>query len=39
MLFAIREHLPVVPEFTEFGIQQDGDEVFLISRVRLRRSH
>lgn len=39
MLVTIREHLPVVPEFTEFGIQRDGDEVFLISRVRLQRSH
>ena len=39
MLFTIREHLPVAPEFTEFGIQRDGDEFFLISRVRLQQSH
>lgn len=39
MLSTIRQHLPVVPEFTEFAIQRDGDEVFLISRVRLQRSH
>ena len=39
MLFTIREHLPVAPEFTEFGIQRDGDELFLISRVRLQRGH
>ena len=36
MLFTIREHLPVAPEFTEFGLQRDGDEVFLVSRVKLR---
>ena len=35
MLFAIREHLPVAPEFAEFGLQRDGDDVFLVSRVRL----
>ena len=39
MLFTIREHLSVAPEFAEFGIQRDGDEVFLISRVRLRQGH
>ena len=39
MLFTIREHLPVAPEFTEFGIQRDGDDLFLISRVRLQQSH
>ncbi len=39
MLFTIGEHLPVAPEFTEFGIQRDGDELFLISRVRLQQSH
>lgn len=37
LLYTIREHLPVAPEFTEFGIQREGDEVFLISRVRLRQ--
>ena len=37
MLFTIREHLPVAPEFTEFGIQRDGDDLFLISRVRLQQ--
>ena len=35
MLYTIKEHLPVAPEFTEFGLQRDGDEVFLVSRVRL----
>lgn len=35
MLFTIREHLPVAPEFTEFGLQRDVDGVFLVSRVRL----
>ena len=39
MLFTIREHLPVASEFTEFGIQRDGDELFLISRVRLQQGH
>ena len=37
MLLTIRQHLPVAPEFTEFGIQRDGDELFLISRVRLQQ--
>ena len=37
LLFTIREHLPVAPEFTEFDIQRDGDELFLISRVRLQQ--
>ena len=36
MLYTIREHLQVAPEFAEFGLQRDGDEVFLVSRVRLR---
>lgn len=36
MLFTIKEHLPVAPEFTEFGLQRDGDEVFLVSRVKLQ---
>jgi septum formation topological specificity factor MinE len=36
MLFTIGEYLPVAPEFTEFGIRRDGDEVFLVSRVRLQ---
>ena len=35
MLYTIREYLPVAPEFTEFRLQRDGDEVFLVSRVRL----
>lgn len=39
MLFTIREHLSVAPEFAEFGIQRDGDELFLISRVRLHQGH
>ncbi len=39
MLCTIGEHLPVAPEFTEFGIQRDGDELFLISRVRLQQGH
>lgn len=36
LLLTISQHLPVAPEFTEFGLQQDGDQVFLISRVRLQ---
>ena len=36
MLFTIGEHLPVASEFAEFGLRRDGDEVFLVSRVRLR---
>ena len=36
MLFTLREHLPVAPEFTEFRLQRDGDEIFLVSRVRLK---
>ena len=39
MLSTIREHLPVAPEFTEFGIQREGEEIFLISRVRLQQGH
>ncbi len=39
MLMTIREHLPVAPEFTEFGIQREGEELFLISRVRLQQGH
>lgn len=35
MLYAIKEHLPVSPEFTEFALQREGDDVFLVSRVRL----
>ena len=35
MLFTISEHLPVAPEFAEFGLQREGDDVFLVSRVRL----
>ena len=36
MLHTIGEHLPVAPEFTEFGLRREGDEVFLVSRVRLQ---
>ena len=36
MIHTIREHLPAAPEFTEFGLRRDGDDVFLVSRVRLR---
>ena len=36
MLYTISEHLPVAPEFTEFGLRREGDEVFLVSRVRLQ---
>ena len=36
MLCTIGEHLPVAPEFTEFGLRREGDEVFLVSRVRLQ---
>ena len=39
MVSTIREHLPVAPEFTEFGIQREGEELFLISRVRLQQGH
>lgn len=39
MLMTIQEHLPVAPEFTEFGIQGDGDDLILTSRVRLQQSH
>lgn len=39
MLSTIREHLPVAPEFTEFGIQRDGDDLILTSRVRLQQGH
>ena len=35
LLFTIEEHLAVAPEFTEFHLQRDGDDVFLVSRVRL----
>ena len=36
MLDTISEHLPVAPEFAEFGLRRDGDDVFLVSRVRLQ---
>ena len=36
MLYTIGEHLPVAAEFTEFGLRREGDEVFLVSRVRLQ---
>ena len=39
LLFTIKEHLPVAPEFTEFRLQRDGDDVFLVSRVRLEGRH
>ena len=35
MLFTIKEHLPVAPEFTEFGLDRVGDDLYLVSRVRL----
>lgn len=35
MQSAIREHLAVTGEFTEFWLQRDGEEVFLVSRARL----
>ena len=35
LLYTIGEHLRVAPEFTEFRLQRDGDDVFLVSRVRL----
>ena len=37
MLITIREHLPVAPEFAEFALHRDGEEVFLVSRVRLQQ--
>lgn len=36
LLYTIREHLPVAPEFTEFGLHREGDDLILISRVRLQ---
>lgn len=39
LLSTIKEHLPVAPEFTEFRLQRDGDDVFLVSRVRLEGRH
>ena len=38
LLSTISEHLSVAPDFVEFGLRQEGDEVFLVSRVRLRES-
>ena len=35
LLSTISEHLPVASEFTEFTLQRDGEDVFLVSRVRL----
>ncbi len=35
LLSAISEHLPVAPEFAEFGLHRDGEELYLVSRVRL----
>ena len=35
LLTTISGHLPVASEFTEFGLDRVGDEVFLVSRVRL----
>ncbi len=37
MLTTISEHLPVAPDFTEFELLRDGDDVFLVSRVRLQK--
>jgi hypothetical protein len=36
LLTTISEHLPVAPDFAEFHLHRDGDDVFLVSRVRLR---
>ena len=36
LLATISHHLPVDGDFAEFGLYRDGDEVFLVSRVRLR---
>jgi septum formation topological specificity factor MinE len=36
LLTTISEHLPVAPDFAEFRLHRDGDDVFLVSRVRLR---
>ena len=35
LLATISHHLPVDGDFAEFGLYRDGDEVFLVSRVRL----
>ncbi len=36
LLSTINEHLPVAADFAEFGLHHDGEDVFLVSRVRLR---
>lgn len=36
LLNVINGHLPVDGDFTEFDLYRDGDDVFLVSRVRLR---
>ena len=35
LLTAISARLPVASEFAEFGLDRVGDDVFLVSRVRL----
>ena len=35
LLTTIRARLPVESEFAEFGLDRVGDDVFLVSRVRL----
>ena len=35
LLSTISEHLPVAAEFAEFGLHRDGEELYLVSRVRL----
>ena len=35
LLTTIRARLPVASEFAEFGLDRVGDDVFLVSRVRL----
>ena len=37
LLSTISEHLPVAPEFAEFGLRREGEEMFLVSRVKLQR--
>ena len=37
MLRSISEHLAVAPEFAEFALQSEGEEVFLVARVRLEK--
>ena len=35
LLTAIRARLPVASEFAEFGLDRVGDDLYLVSRVRL----